>query len=81
MKRWIRSPTHDMYYDEIAFRDDPDDTEYLGTAAMNGVETLEIFEDDRATREELVDAVVNYVDRYYIIDDAQRQWLRTNIID
>lgn len=77
MKKWIHaSTTKDLYDDFIFYKRDPDESISLGTAAMTGIESLAIFEDDDATQQELADALVNYMDKYYILNEEQRNYIR-----
>jgi len=84
MKRYVHASRN--CYDDLVRRKDFDpevydeDDEYvpLGYVTMTGVETLDIFEDDDATVEELGDALVDYVDEYFIISDEQREWVRNS---
>ena len=80
MKRWIHASS-DMYKSIIESRRKGHQNEYitLGSAAMTGVEVLDIFEDDDATKEELADALVEYMDKYYVLNDKQRQYVRNMV--
>lgn len=78
-KRPIKA-SRDCYDDEIEYRNGSEDTTTLGYAVMALVESLPIFDDDNATQEELSTAVLDKMNKYYILTPEQQRYIKEDFI-